>query len=110
MQFAIAAVIVGAAYVVIGKIESEVYAWNKVMLDGQCNVDACWDDGSTIIFIYFLKSDSSFENNRHSSQTGILCPSSPVRMTMDHNGRNLWGAFRQYNVRITPKARGLYWD
>ena len=49
MQFAIAAVIVGAAYVVIGKIESEVYAWNKVMLDGQCNVDACWDDGATVI-------------------------------------------------------------
>lgn len=67
MQFAIAAVIVGAAYVVIGKIESEVYAWNKVMLDGQWyNVDACWDDGATVILTYFLKSDSSFETNRHS--------------------------------------------
>ena len=67
MQFAIAAVIVGAAYVVIGKIDSEVHAWNKVMLDGQWyNMDVCWDDGATIILTFFLKSDSSFENNRHS--------------------------------------------
>ena len=54
-------------YVVIGKTDSEVHAWNKVMLDGQWyNVDACWDDGATVILTYFLKSDSSFETNRHS--------------------------------------------
>lgn len=53
------------SFVVIGSVNGELHAWNKVLLDGTWyNVDACWDDGGNDR-CYFLRSDDFFEIHRH---------------------------------------------
>lgn len=52
-------------FVVYGKGNNDNHAWNKVRVNGVWyNMDVCWDDTGSC-YDYFLKSDSSFRQNRH---------------------------------------------
>ena len=55
------------SYMVIGRGDGAVHAWNKVKIDGRWyNADVCWDDTGSGLYRNFLKSDKWFLNHGHS--------------------------------------------
>lgn len=55
------------SYMVIGRGDGALHAWNKVKIGGRWyNADVCWDDTCGNRSKYFLKSDRWFEANGHS--------------------------------------------
>ena len=54
------------SYIVTGKADSALHAWNRVCIDGRWyNTDVCWDDTGGVLRKYYMRTDAWFSAHDH---------------------------------------------